>query len=60
MLNMIPNRVISEVVLDGGRHFIPAGIFGVHTLSSLLLSLAAPDRATVDTRTHTAKEHQIL
>ena len=24
---------MSEMVLDGGGHFIPAGIFGLHTLS---------------------------
>ena len=32
------NQVINEVVLDGGRHFSPAGIVRVHTLSLLLLS----------------------
>ena len=59
-LSMVPNRVIGEMVLDGAGHFIPAGIFGLHTLSLLLSSQAAHDRATEDTRTHTGKEHQIL
>ena len=40
--------MISEVVLDGDGHFSPAGIVGVHTLSLLLLSRAAHDRAAVD------------
>ena len=51
---------MSEMVLDGGGHFIPAGIFGVHTLSLLLSSRAAHDRATEGTRTHTGKEYHIL
>ena len=59
-VEMAPNQVRGEMVLDGGRHFIPAGIFGLHTLSLLLSSLAAHDRATDGTRTHTGKEHQIL
>ena len=51
-VEMVPKRVIGEMVLDGGGHFIPAeGIFGVHT------SLVAHDRATEDTRAHhTGKE----
>ena len=49
---------MGEMVLDGGGHFIPAGIFGLHTLSLLLASLIAHDRAKEDTRTHTRKEHQ--
>ena len=50
---------MSEMVLDGGGHFIPAGIFGVRTLSLLLPSLVAHDRAAEDTRTHqTGKEHK--
>ena len=57
---MAPNQVIGEMVLDGGGHFIPAGIFGLHTLSLLLASLAAHDRANGDTRTHTGKEHQSI
>ena len=53
VFSMVPNQVIGEVVMDGGGHFIPAGIFGVHTLSLLLSSQAAHDRATVDSHTHT-------
>ena len=53
VLSMVPNQVIGEVVLDGGGHFIPAGIFGVRTLSLLLSSQAAHGRATVDSHTHT-------
>ena len=45
VLNMVPNQVMSEIVLDGGERFSPAGIVGVHTLSLLLLSQAAHDRA---------------
>ena len=59
-VEMAPNQVMGEIVLDGGGHFIPAGKFGLHTLSLLLASRAAHDRATEDTRTHTGKEHQIL
>ena len=47
------NRVMSEMVLDGGGHFIPAGIFGLHTLSLLFSSQAAHDRAAEGTREHT-------
>ena len=46
------------MVLDGGGHFIPAGIDGFHTLSLLLGSLVAHDRAKKDTHTHTGKEHK--
>ena len=47
------------MVLDGGGHFIPAGIFGVHTLSLLLTSLVAHDRAKEDThKHHTGKERK--
>ena len=53
---MVPNRVTGEMVLDGGGHFIPAGIDGFHTLSLLLAPLVAHDRATKDTHTHTVKE----
>ena len=52
VLNMVPNRAMSEMVLDGDGHFIPAGIFGLHTLSLLLSSQEAHDRATVDSHTH--------
>ena len=58
LVEMAPNQVISEMVLDGGGHFISAGIFGVRALSLLLASLVAHDRATEDTRTHTGKEHK--
>ena len=51
---MVPNQVMGEMVLDGGGQFIPAGIFGLHTLSSLV----EHDRATEDTHKHTGKEHQ--
>ena len=58
---MVPNRVTCEMVLDGGEKFIPAGINGFHTLSLLLASLAAHDRASEDTHKHTGKErHNIL
>ena len=56
---MAPNQVIGEMALDGGGHFIPAGMAGLHILSLLLVSRAAHDRATEGTRTHTGKEHQI-
>ena len=55
---MAPNQVMSEMVLDGGGRFIPAGIDSLHTLSLLLASLVAHDRAKEDTHTHTGKEHQ--
>ena len=45
-VELAPNRVMSEMVLVRGGHVIPAGIFGVHTLSLLLSSQAAHDRAT--------------
>ena len=48
MLSVASNRGIGEVVLDGGGRFSPAGIVGVHTLSLLLSSQAAHDRAAVD------------
>ena len=51
VLSMVPNRVMSEMVLDGGGQFNPAGMFGVHVLSLLLSSQAAHDRATEVTRT---------
>ena len=57
-VEMVPNQVIGEMVSDGGGHFIPAGIFGLHTLSLLLASLVAYDRAKEDTHTHTEKEYQ--
>ena len=57
-VKMVPNQVMGEMVLDGGGHFIPAVMFGVHTLSLLLTSLVAHDRATEVTHTHIGKEHQ--
>ena len=47
---------MGEMVLDGGGRFNPAGIFGLHTSSSLLASLLAHDRATEDNHTHAGKE----
>ena len=32
VLSMVPNQEMSEMVLDGGGRFSPAGIVGVHTL----------------------------
>ena len=55
---MVPNQVMGEMVLDGGGQFIPAGIFGLHTLSLLLASLIPRDRATEDNHTYTGKEHK--
>ena len=40
------------MVSDEGGRFIPAGIVGLHTLSSLLASLVAHDHATDDNHTH--------
>ena len=37
--------MVNEMVLDGGGHFSPAGIVGVYTLSLLLSSQSAHDRA---------------
>ena len=55
---MVLNQVMGEIVLDGGGYFIPADIDGFHTLSLLLASLVAHDRAKEDTYTHAGKEHQ--
>ena len=57
-VELVPNRVIGEMVLDGGRQFIPAGVFGLHALSSLLSSQAAHDRATEVT--HQYKRHTLV
>ena len=57
-VEMVPNQVMGEMVLDRGGRFIPAGIFSFHTLSLLLASLVAHDRATVDTHAHTGKKHK--
>ena len=50
------NQVIGEMVLDGSGHFSPAGIVRVHTLSLLLLSQAAHDRAAVDSHTQDKRQ----
>ena len=57
-VEMVPNQVMGEMVLDGGGQFIPAGIFGLNTLSLLLAPLVAHDRATEHTHTHTGKERK--
>ena len=31
VVEMVPNQVMGEMVLEGGGHFIPAGISGLHT-----------------------------
>ena len=54
-VKLAPNRVIGEMVLDGGGHFTPASIFGLHTLSLLLSPQAAHDRDTEVT--HQYKRH---
>ena len=54
------NQGISEVVLDGGGHFSPAGIVRVHTLSLLLLSRTAHDRAAVDSHIQDKSRHTRL
>ena len=50
VLSMVPNQMMSEVVLDRGGRFSPAGLVGLHTLSLLLSSQAAHGRATGNTR----------
>ena len=51
-------RVTREMISNGGGRFIPAGIVGSHTLSLLLASLVAHDRATEDNHAHhTGREH---
>ena len=42
---MTSSRVINEMVLDGGGHFSPAVIDGVHTLTLLFSSHTALGRA---------------
>ena len=51
-VEMVPNQVMGEMVLDEGGKFIPASVDGLHTLSLLLASRAARDRATEDTHKH--------
>ena len=57
-VELAPNRVIGEMVLDGGEHFIPAGIFGLHTLYLLLSPRAAHDRATEVTHQYKRDTHK--
>ena len=45
------------MVLDGGGHFSPAGIDGVHALSLLFSSQTARDRAEGNPIEHNRKEH---
>ena len=52
-------RVTCEMVSEGGGRFIPAGIDGFDTLSLLLASLVAHDRATKDNHTTHIKETTI-
>ena len=40
------------MVVDGGGHFSPAGIDGVHTLTLLLSSQGSHGRATGNTKVH--------
>ena len=48
------------MVLDGGGHFSPAGIVGSHTLSLLLSSRTAHDRAAVDSHTQDKRTEEYL
>ena len=59
MFGWFGTRVTCEMVSDGSGQLIPAVIVGFHTLSLLLASLVAHDRATEDNHTHhTGKERQ--
>ena len=58
VFSMVPNQVIGEVVLDGGGHFIPTGIFGAHTLYLVLSFQAAHDRATADSHPHNITQNK--
>ena len=51
-------RGINEMVSDGGGRFIPAYIVGVHTLSLLLSSRVAHDRATEDNHTQEGNQER--
>ena len=46
------------MVLDGGGHFSPAGIDGVHTLTLLFSSHTALDRAEGNPHTHNNQHRQ--
>ena len=48
------------MVSDGGGRFISAGMVGLHTLSSLLASLVAHDRATRKITIHTTQEESLI
>ena len=56
VLSLVPNQVMSEMVLDRGGRFSPAGLVGVHTLSLLLSSQATHDRAAGNKRSHTTRD----
>ena len=56
MLCGLGARGICEMVYDGGGRFIPDGIVDVHTLSLLLSSRVANDRATEDNHTQESKQ----
>ena len=45
LVQLTSSRVINEMVLDGGVHFSPAGIDGVHTLTLFFSSYTAHSRA---------------
>ena len=47
-----PERGDREMVVDGGGHFSPAGIDGVHTLILLFSSLTAHHRTEGNPHTH--------
>ena len=51
MFRRLGSRGICEMVSYGGGRFISADIVGVHTLSLLLSSQIAHDRATKDDHT---------
>ena len=57
-VEMVPDQIMGEMVLDGGGQFIPAGVVGLHTLSLLLASLVPRDRAKEHTYTHTGKKRK--
>ena len=52
VVQLTPSGVINEMVLDGGGHFSPTGIDGVHTLPLLFSSHTAQDRAEGNPHTH--------
>ena len=52
VVQLTSSRVINEMVLDGGGHFSPARIDGVHTMTLLFSSHTALDRAKGKPHTH--------